>query len=234
LNAAPQFTLKVDRSNFDSVFREYQKWSKRQPSETVNAKLFFISRQSVNFTRKASPEAIRQAMAAPSKYYEGLTTAEALALVQRRKTKKGLPKNRETLKRNLPIWAARVLGNKINRIGFLASGWLPAIRKLDRLSKQGDITFIRRFAPKILGRVKQYGKEKGGVFPARLHAALASGTIWNDVGNAAAQASPRVKQFKQEGLDAGVESEIESMIVYIKRKWGEQFDRMKRQSKGVI
>ena len=231
MNFSPTFTVKEDRDNFDSVFKEYQKWSKRQPADTVNAKLYFISRQAVNLTRKASADAIRAAMAAPSKYYKGLTTAEALALVQRRKTKKGLPKNRETLKRQLPVWAARVLGNKINRIGFLASGWLPAIKGLDLANRRGDIAFVRRFAPKIDSKVKQYGKQKGGVTPARVET-VARGVIWNDVGNATAQASPRVRRFKEEGLDAGAVAELRSMVVYINRKWGEQFDKMRRKGKG--
>lgn len=229
----PQLKGKVDRTNFDTVFKEYQKWSKRQPAETVNAKLYFIARQAVNLTRKASAQAIRASMSAPAKYYKGLTTAEALALIQHRKTKKGLPKKRETLKRLLSIWAARVLGNKINRIGFLASGWLPAIRGLDRMNKKGDIAFVRRFAPKISAKVKQYGKEKGGVKAAQL-AIIARGEIWNDVGNSAAQASPNVKRFKEEGLRNSVQAEIHSMAEYIQRKWREQFDRMRAKGKGVL
>lgn len=235
-DAAPRFSVKVERDNFDEVFQEYVKWNKRQPAEIVNSKIFFIARRAFNMTRRASPGAIRSDLAKPALYYTGLKLGEALAMAQHRKSDRNWPKKHRGgfeawLKRQLPAWAERFQNNRVNRVGFLASGWEPAIRDLDMWQRKGDIAFPRRFMPRLEQRRTQKGLDKGGVKPAKLNQPIVVASIWNDAG---AKGSERVLRFKQEAVDKAVIEEMRSMIVYINRKYSEQFDRMKRRSKGAI
>lgn len=227
-----EFSSKVDTSGFDSVFDDYLKWSKKQPAEIVNAKLYFIALNAMQTTKKADAGQIKAQLNAPSQKYPNKTLGEVLTLMDLRKRGK-MPKRGKTLAKNMAAYVEKFENKRVSRINFLRSGWLPAIKKLDFWNRKGDITFTRKFAPKRNLEVKQYGKDKGNVMPARLEGETVKGTISNDVGRGK-QATRTVHDILQHGLDRAVLREINSMRIYIEKKFQAQHDKMRRKREAGI
>jgi hypothetical protein len=101
---------------------------------------------------------------------------------------------------------------------------------LDFWNKRGDIQFIKRFAPKKPDGVKEYGKTKGNIIPARLDMTRVKGTIFNLIGQGK-QDTKRVHKLLQDGLDAGVRKEIASMMIYVERKINEYHARLETKNR---
>ena len=206
---------------FNKVLNEYSKWTKRQPAEIVNAKLYFIALRAMNDTKTANKENIRTKLEAPSESYPDVSLAAILVNQQLgKKGKKGLtgPKMATAIE--------KLIKKEQSRTQFLRSGWLPAVKNLDYYNKRGDINFIKRFAPKKPHGVRQYGKDKGSCIFAK-ERINTWGRISNFVGYGK-QATPTVNPILQTGLDNAVKAEIASMRTYITKKHSEQFDKMKR------
>lgn len=218
-------TVKIDTRQFDKTFGEYLAWNKRQPAEIVNAKLYFVALQAMNLTKIAEKQKILAELNAPSHVKPSKTLGEIL-LLRDLKRKGRMPKKGSTLAGKLE----KYLKAKVSRIQFLRSGWLPSLKKLDFWNRRGDIKFVKRFESRIKKPqgVKQYGKDKGGVIPARINEAKVRGTISNNIG-VGKQDSPTVRPILTEGLSQAVSKEISSMRTYIERKFNEQHTGMKRK-----
>lgn len=208
---------------FDKIFSEYQKWNKRQGADIVNAKLYFIALNAMQTTKTADKTKIATELMAPAQKYPTVPLAAILVNKQlTAKNKKGLNglKMTEAIK--------RYIKKSISRTQFLRSGWIPAIKKLDYWNKQGDISFVKRFSPKKPVGIKQYGKDKGTVVPAR-PVPRCSGTIINLVGQGK-QSSPTVDKILNDGLVKAVKIEMASMLRYINRKYEEKLKKLNSQT----
>ena len=224
----------VDTSAFDKTFAEYMQFNKRQPAEIVNAKLYFIALNALSTTKNVDGGKIRAEMNQPSKNNPKVTLGELLTIINLKKRNK-MPKKSSTYNKNIANNIEKFIKNRISHINFLRSGWLPAIKKLDFWNRKGDINFSKRFAPKKPAGIKQIGKDKGDVFPAKLEQAIARGTIINSVGISGKAATPTVQPILQAGLDAAIQKEVASMKIYIEKKYQQQHDKMKRKAEsGVI
>ena len=215
-------TCRANTSEFSKTMDEYLKWSKKQPQEIVNAKLYFITLQSMRETKTATKPQIRSSLNEKSKKYSNRTVGEILTYIYLR-SKNRFPRKAATL-------AARVekfIKRRESHIQFLRSGWIPAMKKLNFWNRRGDISFVKSKAPKPPDGIKQFGVEKGDVIPAR-QVLNARGTIFNYIGRGK-QASKTVRAILQKGLDAGVRQEIRSMREYIKDKFDRQHNIMKRK-----
>ena len=221
--------LTVTRTGeFDAVFKEYLEWNKRQTAEIVNAKLYFIALRAMKTTKAASASAIRGSLSKKADKYPHMTVGEILTIMDLRSRHK-LPKRTKTLAKNMAKYVQRFENKRVSHINFLRSGWIPVVKKLDYWNRKSDregVSFSRRFAPKenMVG-IKQFGKEKGRIIPARLNQPWVKGTIFNDVGEGK-QVTSTIKAIKQEGLDKAVIQEINSMKIYIERKIQEHHNRM--------
>ena len=59
--------MQLDTSQFEKAMSEYVKVNRRNMSDIVNAKLFFIARNAVNNTKKSDKAKIKNELMAPSK-----------------------------------------------------------------------------------------------------------------------------------------------------------------------
>jgi hypothetical protein len=208
--------IKIDISamnKFNNTFKEYVKWSKKQPAEIINTKMFYVGRNAVNMTKTADKGKIRNELMADAKQYPGVPL-EAI-LINRdlgRKCKKGL------FGEKMAKAVEKGLNKAVSRTNFLRAGWLPGIKKLDFMLKRGDITFIKRYAPKQITGVKQYGQDKGFATPAKEMTTKCWGEIYNCVGQGK-QASKTVQKILQEGLNLALIAEMKSMQAYITKKF---------------
>ena len=229
-----QPTLTCNKKQFDGTLVEYMKWSRKQPAEIINAKLFFIALQATQTTQKANPNDIRSELNQPARKFPDKTIGEIIVMGDL--TRRGkMYKKAKTLAKHLATKVEKLIKRRINAIGFLATGWFPAVRKLQEAVKRGDINFSRRYAPKKAQGVKFFGNDKGDVTPARPNDTNARGTIYNYIGQIIGKGkkgiSSHLKQILQEGLDKAVQAEVSSMISYIRNKMNAQHDKMRRSGK---
>lgn len=217
------FNVRVDMKKFNDVFADYMIFSKKQPAEIVNAKLYFIALNAMNLTKKADANAIRSKLSEPSRVNPKMSIGQVLAYADLRKRGK-FPKK----SKGLATKVEKFIKRRIGHIQFLRSGWIPAMKKLDFWNKRGDIKFVKRFAPKKPEGIKTFGKEKGNARQARINESRVRGYIENWVGEGKQQ-SKTVHKIISDGLQRGVIREINEMRKYIERKFNEKHDLIKRK-----
>lgn len=208
---------------FKKLFQDYAKWNNRQPADIINAKLYFVALNAMGTTKTADKEEIKAKLEAPSKDYPKAPLAGVLVNKQlKAKGKKGLTgaKMAEAIK--------KFIKKNLSRTQFLRSGWIPSIKKLDFWNRKGDISFVKRFAPKRPQGIRQYGKEKGDVIAAKPYPKC-FGTIFNFIGKGK-QASSTVTPILEEGLKKAVRIEMASMVRYIERKYKEKIDKFNKSN----
>ena len=197
---------------FNRVLKEYGLWSKKQPAEIINAKLFYIARNATNTTRMADKSKIRNELESKAREYDAPLAAVLVNKDLARKGKPGL-----TGKKMAQAVEKRIR-SATSHVNFLRSGWLPAIKLLDYYNKRGDITFVKRWAPKQAPNLKQIGQPKGTAVYAKNTMYRCWGQIENWIG-AGKQKSATVTAILQEGLNIAVQLETNSMLLYIQRKY---------------
>ena len=137
------------------------------------------------------------------KYWNQL--AVKLVIAKLRKSGKDIPSAAA-----LKAMAVKLVNARLYSIGFIRSGWLPALRRLARFSKYGRLKFGDT------GR--QTGQPKGGVSIARASQNLSAKVIfWNSAGGEKKHKGALMK-YGGEGLDRAFHQETASMKAYIQRK----------------
>jgi hypothetical protein len=223
--------MTCDKRAFDKTFQEYMKWTKKQPAEIINSKLYFITLNAINYTKKARPGDITNELNSASQIDPRKTLGEVLVIRDLKRRGK-MYKKTSTLMKNIGSKVEKMIARRVRNIGFLATGWFPAIKKLDFWNRRGDLTFTKRFAPKKPIGIKKFGKDKGDVVPAREFQSVARGTIFNYIGNEAGKdgkISQHIKPILQQGLDFGVRQEILSMRKYIELKYNQYMSKHMRK-----
>ena len=211
---------------FMKVLEEYKSWNKKQISEIINSKLYFITLQAMRNTKMADKSNIERKLKHPSRVNENIPLVNIL--VNKELSRKGKPLLSGSSAR-MSIAVEKYIKRAQSKTQFLRSGWLPSLKILNFYNKKGDISFTKRFAPKQPNGIKQYGKDKGSCTPARLNNVRAFGKISNDVGKGR-QDSPTVTKLLLEGLNFGINAEIRSMRTYIERKYKEYHDKFNRRN----
>ena len=200
--------MQLDTSQFEKAMSEYVKVNRRNMSDIVNAKLFFIARNAVNNTKKSDKAKIKNELMAPSKINPQVPLAAILVNKERKRNGfKGL--NGSELKSAIK----RFINRRISSIGFLKSGWLPAIRILESvLRSSGGL----RGAPRLESGANQYqrGKDKGRALSAK-PGIRSFGLIENEID---AHGSPEANAVMLRGLQRAINEETVSMNRYITDK----------------
>lgn len=213
---------------FNKVLAEYMKWTRQQPSEVVNAKMYFIALNALQTTKAADPSQIRGELSVPSQKNPNISLGEILTLKDLNQRGK-IPKRTKTLVKNMGKYISKFINRRISHINFLRSGWLPAIKKLDYWNRKGDYVFTKRWAPKLNRAVKQFGKEKGDVIPAKPFNYRVKGILSNFVGEDK-QASKTVDPILLDGAKKALQREIASMRTYLERKYKEYHDKINKKN----
>jgi hypothetical protein len=242
-------TFTVDTSAFQATFQEYLQWTSRSLTEACNEKAFFTARRATLETKKSSAQEIKSLFGEATiltlrkRRYKGKLgyrqsrnlssfhgqardyQAPLLAVIinARRGEGKGLYGS-EMLQEMNKAFNARMAS-----LGFIASGFVPAIKKLEPLSRYA------RAAPPEDTSVKVVGKPKGGAEPAisvTITGAATAGKIeakiWTSIGGEGPRGDKilaAVMEHARAGIEAAVEFERQSMEQHILDKMDKDADR---------
>jgi len=222
--------MRLNTKDWDRVFPKYMSRTRRDLMTVLNTKGFYIARRATVETPKASLAAIRAELREPrlktvfskkGKPRKIKTTFGALIVNARRVRagKKPLPE------RDARKAAGKMINFRVRASGFLKSGWLPAIKKLEPLAD-------RRGIPKQDKSGKEFGKPKGFAKPARESWRTAC-TIQNDAlpksrGLLSQIFTNRTGALKFAGpaLQRAFDFEVRSMKNYIARKMTESAQKL--------
>jgi hypothetical protein len=221
--------MRLNTREFDRTLRQYMEHSKRDWAQIFNTKGFFIARRATTETPKASAAKIRALRErriigtglkfgknGPRKVTvrDPLSTSRAALILQSRRRAAGEP---GYTAKELPAAVKKFIGARLRSIGYLKSGWIPAIKKLEPLA---DV----RAKPRVDHSGKVFQQPKGGAKPAR--------NLWRttcEIFNAAAtkkSGDEGLRKFGQAGLEAAFAAEMFSMKEYIERKLAARAKRL--------
>jgi len=229
------FTItKESQRDFQDTLKRYLKFSKRTLFEAVNEKAYFVvaggpdTKGVIRLTHKADFERIKSEMGVflkPVRSKKGQETkkkrlavmenywaqrAVILVIARLRKKKEAIPPASALIKQALAMVRAR-----IRSVGFIRSGWLPALRRLARFSKYGKVKFENGETG------KKTGVFKGGVSPAtESQGKFAKCIIWNSAAGESKHKGALIR-YGQPALEQAMRDETRSMDKYLERKFKE-------------
>ncbi len=199
--AAPAVSIKINRREFDATLRKYILISKREIPDIINTKAFFIARRAVVETPKAKLGRM------------SASTARTLGkIINKRKGargEKGLYGS-DMAKAVELLYAARR-----RSVAFIKSGWLPAIRELEKLIPSK----YRRGAARKDNSAKQIGDAKGNATPARAGFRVQAKII--NAAIAKRDKKDALGKYGMIGLQRAFDFETKSMLEYIARALGQ-------------
>ena len=215
-------TVKVDFRNFNAAFKRYMKATSRTLTEVVNKKAGLIAVQALNNTKRADRSSIENTLGSivttTRQTRKGRTVKSkklslvksnssnaplAALIVNKRRAAKGLP-GLEGAQMAQAI--RKLLGGKFRSIGFLASGWIQAIKRIQAAAGSLGLGYNRS--------VRQYGESKGGAIPAK-ESLNPIATIFNEID---AHANPRAAEVIRRGVQQALNKEAASMDAYVEKK----------------
>lgn len=185
-----------DQSRFTSILREYLRITKRTVADAVNTKAFFIARRAVVETPKADALKIGKELSeliyafkdtkhGAKRTLKTVTRYDALGrtnqvpiaalLVNKRRGERGKP---GLYGAAMTEAIRRIRGARQSSVGFIKSGWLPAIRKLE----YGVPEKYRRGAAKMDMTIHTSTSPKGSATLASPGARVQA-MISNDIGD---------------------------------------------------
>ena len=206
----------VNTKEFDKVFKEYMKYSKRDFAEACNQHAYYIARDATLTTKKADKEQIRTELEGSSRDYPSAPLAAILVNAQLgKKGKKGL--TGEKMARAVE----KYIKKQMSHVNFLRSGWMPAIKRL-------ALVVPKRGGSKIPPGTSKKGRDFGGASPAIDSTFSPLAVIWNSVQGSKIHGdkSAKVRDILEEGAKKAVEMEQASMVKYIVRKQNELIKRL--------
>lgn len=171
-------TFRIDSREFDEALRQYVEVSTRSLPDILNKKAFFIARRAVRETPATPKDTIVSQLGRVTRSKHGVRTmlAKSSATYPERSGKAGeaplaaLIINARLGREGYPglygasmkAAVAELIAARSRSRGFIKSGWLPAIHKLDAVlhDRRGE-------PPADHGPARQYGAAKGDALPAR-------------------------------------------------------------------
>jgi hypothetical protein len=199
-------SFRLDVREFKSTLNRYRQYSRRDNVEIVNTKAFFIARRAVVETPKADSAKVR-------KFFDRATQRIVGMIINARRGKRGEKGlyGEAMREAQMMMKAAR-----LRSVAFLKSGWLPAIKTLEKLTnyRRG---VARSEAGSAIGRALQIGQPKGHAVPAREGSFLAKAVITN-LADARRDTKQALYKFGGPALQRAIDFETASMKQYIEQK----------------
>jgi len=168
--------------NFSDVERDIDKLLydiRDTASDTINGGLMVVTKQAYDYTPKSSPQKIRMDM---QMKYEGGRYTKGEMIVRKARKDKGLGfPTRDELDKEVK----QLIKRKIQTIGYLKSGWFPAIYRLITACRKSEFSkVIRNYDVEFDGtEVKLLGSTpKGGVRVAYKRIGIMTAEAWNSAG----------------------------------------------------
>jgi len=199
--------LKLDTREFKSTLAEYSKISRRSRTEIVNTKAFFIARRAIVETTKADKSAI-------NRISRGKTGKIVGMLINARRGKRG----EKGLYGDMMAEAvAMVKASRMRAISFVKSGWIPAVRTLEKLTKYRR-GLARSQEGSSIGKVRQVGQAKGSASPATTSFGIVRALISNHALRSKKTTANKGESVATKGLQKAIDFETNSMKQYIEMK----------------
>lgn len=229
---AKALTFGVETTEFDKALAEYLKYNRRENAEIVNQKLKAIAYSALDFTDKADRTQVLHQLGQvatklthktrtgqikfrkhPARVSNVIVKDDSLAerIVRKRMHAAGKHKQSDA---EVNAAVRRLIGARVRAIGYIKSGWLPAIRELTRKVK--GLGSVRG----IDSTVKLIGRPKGDALVAEPGPKV-SGWIESRTGHAIGRFSSRPGQapaIATAGLTKAWDEETRSMMEYVARK----------------
>lgn len=204
-----------DQSRFDELLTQEVIFTRRNYIDAINTHAYFIARKALWLTKKADAARLRAELEGPAKFTDG-TLGEAIMLARYRK-QGGWPSSGSAFASDI----ARLIAAKTRSVGFLKSGWLPAIRTLEHF------TVNKSQAAPLDRDARVYGQEKGSGYPA-VAGDIMTAQITNSAGTEKAKGTAALHKYGSAALDTAFYDEAERMKEFIHRRLREQFDNANR------
>lgn len=206
-------TISIDTREFNRVLHEYQRHSRKDWADIVNAKALDVSFRALAETPKADVSEIR-ALEAREWWPKYVAKRIIGGGVSFRKGKAKINiQGRGFSRAEAKLVSKKIIAARARSVAFLKSGWLPAIRRLYPLVKDRIKSGVR------IGGARQYGVEKGSASPAAAGDNPAAIIINSTVG---------IEKMGVEPLQRAVDGAAADMAVYIARKMEETARRVAR------
>ena len=198
--------FKLDTREFNETLRNYSNYSRRSFPEIVNTKAFFIARRAVVETIKADTGKIRRNFA-DRKGQEIIGK-----IINYRRGKRG---EKGLYGEAMAEAQALVKAIRLRSVAFVKSGWIPAIKRLEKFvkSKRGA---ARSEEGDGIGRPKVIGTPKGNALEAKENSFNCFAIIRNMASSKHAHRD--VEPMARKGLQKAIEYESLSMKVYIENE----------------
>lgn len=208
-----QFSGKVEGvERFNAALKQYLVRTKKTVPQALNDKAMFIARGAVKNTFKADKGKIMSDLDKTSYSSEYLTVAQAIEI-------KRAADNGETLTpAKLNANVRKLKGARSRAIGFLRTGWFPAIKAF--------ATAISRAASGMTGG-KKVGKDKGYGITAKDTTWTPKAVLENQI-QAGGRAIP--ENYMEQGLSAAFNAEAASMEAYLEKKMQADADKFNRSN----
>lgn len=223
--------ITINTAQFRAAMREYKEFTKRDLATILNTKGFYISRGAVRATYRPTKEKVRRDL---EKLFggkrvskvtvtrfssSGFTQFQAplLALIiNARRGRKGLPGLYGSAMKKV---MDSEVGRRYRSIGFIASGFLQAIKDFEPYAER------KGSAPARDSSVKQFGQAKGYGTPARSGGWVVKAII-NNSASAHGDTKGALEKFATAGLQTAVDAEVASMKQYIEQKMQETANKV--------
>lgn len=198
--------FKIDDREFKRTLAKYATVSKRSIPEIVNTKAFFVARRAVVETEKADSAKVRR-------FFNKGTQEIVGKIINARRGKAG----KKGLYGDAMVEAQMMMkATRLRSIAFIKSGWLPAIKTLEKLVKYKRGA-AKSEEGKATGRATIVGNPKGKAKPAVGGGWTAKAIITN---LADARHDTRKALLEKGGaaLQKAIQFETDSMKEYILNK----------------
>ena len=225
--------IDFDTSDFEKTFRRYLKVNRRASEELVNKKASQLVAVAVNRTQTAGggktvaqgARAIRRELRRPRN--DGNAKGHrrwknlAEAIIQQAKFKRS---GKYYSDAELKNEEAKLINDRISKVGFLKSGWFPALKILNQESYRNRY-ITKDFIDRVVAKERRKaamsgagkGRPKGTATPATKLRLIA--TVTNSV-------QPGLRQ-RQKALKSAFDYVKRDMVKYIARKHKEVLEKFK-------
>ena len=198
--------FKIDDREFKRTLEKYAAVSKRSIPEIVNTKAFFVARRAVVETEKADSSKVRR-------FFNKGTQEIVGKIINARRGKAG----KKGLYGDAMAEAQMMMkAARLRSIAFIKSGWLPAIKTLEKFVKYKRGA-ARNEEGSATGRAAIVGKPKGRAKPA-FGGGWAARAIITNLADARHDTREALIQKGAPALQKAIQFETNSMKEYILNK----------------
>lgn len=195
-------SFKIDTRDFNRTLDRYRQFSRRDETEIVNTKAYFIARRAVVETIKAEKGKIKA-------FFDRNTQKVVGMIINKRRGERG---EKGLYGEAMAEAQAAMMARRLRAVGFIKSGWIWCIKNLEPYVRS------KRGAARQDSSVKTYGRPKGKAKPATQSGLIVKAIIQNFAESKQSTTPDPLGKFGLPGLQKAIDFERDSMEKYIEEK----------------